>query len=68
MRVIAIGRMRRLRGKRHNRRPQFGVRRQHPMKANEMQARAATDRPSCSQFDGKVTRHLMVWTVSEQRW
>jgi len=30
----------RLRGNRHNRRPQFGVRCQHPVKAYEMQARA----------------------------
>ena len=39
MRVLAIGRVRgsRLRGNGHNHRPQFGVRRQHPMKADEMQ-------------------------------
>ena len=42
MRVLAIGWLPgcRLRGNRHNRGPQFGVRRQHPMKADQMQARA----------------------------
>jgi hypothetical protein len=37
-RMRAIGRVRRRRGNRHNRRPRFGVRHEHPMKTDEMQA------------------------------
>jgi len=40
MRMVTIGRVRRLRGNRHDRSPQFGVRRQHPMKTDQVQARA----------------------------
>lgn len=60
MRVIARGCVPcwRLRGNGHNRGPQFGVRRQHPMKTDQMQARAGQE--GCEPLHEFQRRHVDV--------